>query len=89
MALVHKRTRVRPVLAVHAPIEIVQSLHNAARLTARALKAAGDDRTLAQIETDTILDALMIGFTTDTNQKPGEGAAGFGADRLGGIRPTV
>ncbi len=86
------------VLAVHAPIEVVQSLHNAARLTARALKAAGDERTLAQIETDTIIDALMIGFTNDSDQKPGGapgvgvpgvGASGVGADRLGGIRPTV
>ncbi|QPZ37509.1 HNH endonuclease signature motif containing protein [Paramicrobacterium chengjingii] len=81
------------VLAVRAPIEVVQSLHNAARLTARALKAAGDDRTLAQIETDTIIDALMIGFTNDSDQKfggaPGVGASGVGADRLGGIRPTV
>ncbi|MCW4459098.1 HNH endonuclease signature motif containing protein [Microbacterium sp. MPKO10] len=76
-------------LAVHAPIEIVQSLHNAARHTARALKAAGDDRTLAQIETDTLIDAIMTGFTIDATHKPGVGPSGVGADRLGGIRPTV
>lgn len=76
-------------LTVHAPIEIVQSLHNAARHTARALKAAGDDRALAQIETDTLIDAIMTGFTTDAAHKPGVGPSGVGADRLGGIRPTV
>ncbi|WP_166998160.1 HNH endonuclease signature motif containing protein [Paramicrobacterium fandaimingii] len=77
------------VLSVSAPIEVVQSLRNAARLTARALKAAGDDRTVAQIETDAIIDALMIGFTTEPGDKPGVGASGVGADRLGSIRPTV
>ncbi|TQO21756.1 uncharacterized protein DUF222 [Paramicrobacterium agarici] len=76
-------------LTLHGPIEVVQSMVNAARRTARALKAAGDDRTLAQIEADTIVDALLKGFTTVDGSKPGVGASGVGADRLGGIRPTV
>ncbi|MCW4457840.1 HNH endonuclease signature motif containing protein [Microbacterium sp. MPKO10] len=76
-------------LTVHAPIEVVQSLHNAARATARALKAAGDDRTLAQIEADALVDAIMIGFTQDAGQNPGVDAAGTGANRIGKIRPNV
>ncbi|WP_098406097.1 HNH endonuclease signature motif containing protein [Paramicrobacterium agarici] len=75
-------------LTLHGPVEVVQSFLNAATRTARALKAAGDDRTLAQIEADAVTDALMKGFTTD-GPKPGVGASGVGADRLGGIRPTV
>lgn len=76
-------------LSIDAPIEVVHSLHNAAQATARALKAAGDDRTQAQIAVDALVDAIMIGFTQETGAKPGVGAAGLGADRLGGIRPTV
>ncbi|WP_098408674.1 HNH endonuclease signature motif containing protein [Paramicrobacterium agarici] len=76
------------VLSLYGPVEVVQSLVNAATRTARALKTAGDDRTLAQIEADAVTDALMKGFTTD-GPKPGVGASGVGADRLGGIRPTV
>lgn len=82
-------------LTLHGPMEVVHSVHTAAMLTARALKAAGDERTLRQIEADAVTDALMIGFThsagppESTSAGPGVGAEGIGADRLGAIRPTV
>ncbi|WP_437583504.1 DUF222 domain-containing protein [Paramicrobacterium sp. CJ85] len=66
---------------------VLQSVCNAAKNTARALKAAGDRRTQTQIETDALIDAVLLGFTAD--QAPGVDAEGRGADRLSHIRPTV
>ncbi|QPZ38857.1 HNH endonuclease signature motif containing protein [Paramicrobacterium chengjingii] len=76
-------------ITLFARAEVVQSIHHAARATGRALKAAGDQRTQAQIQADAFIDATMKGFLVDPESAPGVGPADIGADRLGGIRPTV
>lgn len=89
-------------LALYGPIEVVESVHAAARNTAQSLKTAGDERTKAQIAADAVIDALMAGFTgcdsrvaaDGTSSVPGDstngGPTSVGSDiRLGAIRPTV
>ncbi|TQO22381.1 HNH endonuclease signature motif containing protein [Paramicrobacterium agarici] len=52
-------------LDLYGPIEDILSIEAVARNTARSLKAAGDGRTLSQIATDAVLDAVKTGFTVD------------------------
>ncbi|SEB90952.1 HNH endonuclease [Paramicrobacterium humi] len=77
-------------LACYDRIEIVQSLYNASHATAKSLRKAGDERTVAQLTVDSFVDAAMTGFVSGTDPADDDAATGPAlAGRMGAIRPTV
>ncbi|WP_176980688.1 HNH endonuclease signature motif containing protein [Paramicrobacterium humi] len=68
-------------VACYGPIDVVQSLHNACHTTAKSLRAAGDERTIAQLMADVFSDATMAGLTREAASEDGDSSRA--------IRPSV